>query len=152
MLAMMGPQTSITFASVASFLIGIGLGFLNSPFFVACQDAASWNVRGIAIAFNAFNRMLGAALGTAFLGAAMNWSLARNLPALADPVQILVDPVRRVALGAAELTRVSGAVADALQLAFIVGILIAIAGGAAGWMLPRGLRPTNANRDQPAAA
>ncbi len=152
MLAMMGPETSTTFASVASFLTGIGLGFLNSPFFVACQDAASWNVRGIAIAFNAFNRMMGAALGTAFLGAAMNTSLARSLPAIADPVQYLVDPVRRALFSAAELTHVTGAVADALRLAFIVGIVIAAAGGIAGWALPKGLRPTNAHRDRPDVA
>ena len=65
MLAFIDPARGVPWGSVAAFLVGCGLGFVNSPFMVALQDAAPWNVRGVATASNAFNRMFGAALGTA---------------------------------------------------------------------------------------
>ena len=146
MLAFIDPAKGVAWGSAAAFLVGAGLGFVNSPFMVALQDAAPWNVRGVATASNAFNRMFGAALGTAILGAAMNWSLTRSLPEMADPVLSLVDPDLRNALAPDALAHISGAVADALVLAFVAGIVIALGAWVAGRMLPPGMKPTDAPR------
>lgn len=146
MLAMIDPAKGVAWGSAAAFLVGVGLGFVNSPFMVALQDAAPWNVRGVATASNAFNRIFGAALGTAILGAAMNWSLMRSLPEMGDPVLSLVDPALREALAPDALARISGAVADAVIFAFVTGIVIAAAAFLVGRMLPPGMKPTDTPR------
>ena len=146
MLVFIDTAKGVPWCSAAAFLVGCGLGLVNSPFMVALQDAAPWNVRGVATASNAFNRMFGAAVGTAILGAAMNWSLMRSLPEMADPLLSLVDPTLREALAPEALARISAAVADALILAFTAGVVIALAAFLAGRMLPPGMKPTDGPR------
>jgi EmrB/QacA subfamily drug resistance transporter len=145
-LAMIDPDRGIPWASAASFLIGCGLGLLNSPFMVALQDAAPWQVRGIATASNAFNRMLGAALGTAVLGAALNWRLAGSGAGADDPVQALIDPARRAQLEASLAAALSAEVADALRVTFVVAAVVAVAAACAGYALPRGTKPSSTPR------
>jgi MFS family permease len=146
LLTLMEPVNGMVWACAGATFVGVGLGFLNTPFVVAVQDVAAWNLRGAATASNAFNRMLGASLGTAVFSAVMNASLVRSLPTEDDPIQDLVDPAKRATLDAATLIHVSDAVATAMEYAFAVGVVIAVVALIIGRGLPPGMKPGNVRR------
>jgi EmrB/QacA subfamily drug resistance transporter len=151
LLALFTAERGTAWASGAAFVIGAGMGLLNSSFTVAVQDAAPWQLRGIATAANTFNRMLGAAIGTAVLGAVVNLSLAAALPQVHDPLLSLTDPAQRADLPAAMLATTRGAVAHALTLAFWASVAIAVAALTVAATMPRGMKPGETRRgpDQP---
>jgi EmrB/QacA subfamily drug resistance transporter len=130
--------------NVAAFLIGAGLGFCNSTFMVAVQSAAVQSLRGIATASTVFARMVGSALGTALLGAVLNFGLAAPVPNGADPVQTLMDAAARAAMPPDVLARLVAAVDAALHHVFWTGAVIAALACAAATLIPAGLRPGHA--------
>ena len=66
-------------AGVGSFIIGIGLGLVNTTTLVAIQASVSWSQRGVATATNMLMRILGQAIGAALFGGVLNWRMARFL-------------------------------------------------------------------------
>lgn len=125
--------------TVAAFIVGAGLGFMNSSLHISMQEAATAH-RGIATATVAFMRMAGGTFGAAALGAVLNLSVALKLPDVEDPVQIVMDPALREKLSAPELTRISTAVGDSLGNVFWVTVGIAVISAALVWMVPH-IRP-----------
>ncbi len=121
--------------AAAAFLIGAGLGIMNSAQHISMQEAAA-GLRGIATATQSFMRMVGGTFGTAILGAVLNLSLAWKLPLIHDPVQAVMDPVLREALPAAEVQRLTVAIADSLANVFWVTLAIALIAAAAVWLVP----------------
>jgi EmrB/QacA subfamily drug resistance transporter len=69
-------STGALAAGVGSFIIGIGLGLVNTTTLVAIQASVSWSQRGVATATNMLMRILGQALGAAMFGGLLNWRLA----------------------------------------------------------------------------
>ncbi len=132
----LAPESGPIRAGVGSFLIGAGMGLSNTTFVVSAQNAAGWQLRGIATSSTMFMRMIGSALGTALLGAVLNLSLAARLPGLGDPVQSLMDPLRRDGFAAAALADVTGAVAEALHLVYWATLVLAILALALAWVTP----------------
>jgi EmrB/QacA subfamily drug resistance transporter len=138
-------------AGIAAGLVGFGMGMCNTTFIVAVQNAARFEVRGIATASTVFTRFLGAALGSAVLGAVLNLNLARLLPGSGDPIQSLIDPQRRAALDAGEVERLIAGVAGALHGVYAAAVALALLALAIAWLTPAGLRahspdPLIANR------
>jgi MFS family permease len=74
----LGPGSSPWFAGMGSFVMGLGMGFLNTASVVMVQESVGWSERGAATASNVFARNLGSALGAAVLGGVLNISLARQ--------------------------------------------------------------------------
>jgi MFS family permease len=74
----LGPGSSPWFAGIGSFVMGLGMGFLNTASVVMVQESVGWSERGAATASNVFARNLGSALGAAVLGGVLNLSLARQ--------------------------------------------------------------------------
>lgn len=66
-------------AGIGSFVLGVGLGFLNTTFIVAIQTSVSWTQRGVATASNMLMRILGSALGAALFGGVLNWMMSNYL-------------------------------------------------------------------------
>jgi EmrB/QacA subfamily drug resistance transporter len=66
-------------AGVGSFVVGIGLGLVNTTTLVAIQASVSWRQRGVATAMNMLMRILGQALGAALFGGVLNWQMTRWL-------------------------------------------------------------------------
>lgn len=66
-------------AGIGSFIIGIGMGLVNSTSLVAIQSSVPWNQRGVATASNMLMRILGNALGAALFGGVLNYQMARYL-------------------------------------------------------------------------
>ena len=78
LVALLGESTSIWFAALASFVVGVGLGLSASPALVAAQSVVTWERRGVVTGANMFSRSLGSAAGAAVFGAIANASLAAS--------------------------------------------------------------------------
>jgi EmrB/QacA subfamily drug resistance transporter len=75
---LLGENSPVISAAVASFVIGLGLGLSTSPTVVAAQSVVGWEQRGVVTATNMFSRSLGSAVGAAVFGAIANATLAER--------------------------------------------------------------------------
>lgn len=78
MIALLAPYGPVP-AGIGSFVLGVGMGLVNSTSLVAIQSTVPWNQRGVATASNMLMRILGSALGAAFFGGVLNYQMARYL-------------------------------------------------------------------------
>lgn len=69
------------YAAGASFLMGVGLGFLSTPLIVGVQSVVDWSRRGVVTGASMFTRMLGQAVGAAVFGSIANAVLHERLAA-----------------------------------------------------------------------
>jgi EmrB/QacA subfamily drug resistance transporter len=74
-LALMPPGSGPAWVAIGSFIIGFGMGLLNTTFIILIQGSVAWTQRGSATASSIFSRMLGSTFGAAALGAVLNTSL-----------------------------------------------------------------------------
>lgn len=73
------PSRGPVWASIGSFIIGLGMGLTSAPFMIMIQNSVEWQMRGVATASNMFMRMLGSSVGAALLGGVLNTKLATFL-------------------------------------------------------------------------
>jgi hypothetical protein len=64
---------------LATFLVGIGLGFMSTPYLLAVQNAVPQSQRGVATSSVQFFRTIGGAIAVAALGAVINAHLAAHM-------------------------------------------------------------------------
>jgi MFS family permease len=127
--------------ALGSFVIGFGMGLLNTTFVILIQGSVAWEQRGSATAANVFARMLGSTLGAAILGSVLNAVLHQRLGE-GQGAAGGIDSIRRVfvgvdALGAAESAALTGALADGLARVFTVLALFGLLALAAAWLVPQ---------------
>lgn len=140
MLVALDPARGPVWAFASGSLIGFGIGFCNTTFLVAAQNAVPWQQRGAATSGNLFMRQFGASLGAALLGGVINWALARRLPEGHDAIDQLMDPVQRAAMAPAALTRLSDAIAASLTTVYIAVAAMAVITLALCFLVPAGQR------------
>jgi MFS family permease len=140
-LLLLTPGSGLWWARVSAFMIGAGMGLCNTTFIVSVQNSVDASVRGIATASTLFTRMLGSALGTAILGATLNVNLQNRLPALHDPVQMLMDKLQRQQLSAERLNHIIEQVSASLHWVFVLAAVMSFFAIAAALLLPVGHRP-----------
>ena len=73
-----GAGSGIWRVAVASFVLGIGLGFSSVSTVVAVQSVVGWGQRGVVTGSNMFIRTLGSAVGIAVFGSIANGRLAHR--------------------------------------------------------------------------
>jgi MFS family permease len=78
-----GAGSGVWRVAVASFVLGVGLGFASVSTVVAVQSVVGWGRRGVVTGSNMFIRTLGSAVGIAVFGSIANGRLAhrRHTPA-----------------------------------------------------------------------
>lgn len=78
-----GATSGVWRVAVASFVLGIGMGFASVATVVAVQSVVGWGRRGVVTGSNMFIRTLGSAVGIAVFGSIANGRLAhrRHTPA-----------------------------------------------------------------------
>ncbi|MDU4094646.1 MAG: MDR family MFS transporter [Pantoea sp.] len=130
-------NSSLLQAGFAAFVIGTGMGMTSTTFLVSVQNSADFAIRGICTASIMFSRMLGSALGTAIMGAVLNYNLLLRLPDAHDPVQQLMSPERRQALDGGTLQQMTLQIAASLHWVFIVSLVIAVGSLFIAWTMPR---------------
>lgn len=127
---------------VGSFVIGFGMGLLNTTFTIMIQGSVAWEQRGSATASNIFSRMLGSTIGAAILGAVLNAALHERLGASNGAAEG-IEGIRRVfadgihALSAAEGAALTTALASGLARVFVVLAVFGALGLVAAWLVPR---------------
>jgi predicted MFS family arabinose efflux permease len=138
------PGSSIWWAIAGATIIGLGFGAVNLIFVVTTQAAVGWEQRGAATSSNQFMRQLGAAIGTAALGAVFNLGLYARIPDAIDVVTRMMDPVTRSTLAPADVQRYAAAIAASLHGIYVIlsilGVIVLVLASA----LPANLRPTEA--------
>ena len=75
LLLLLRADSSIMQAGLTAFVIGTGMGMTSTTFLVSVQNHAHYEIRGICTASIMFSRMLGSAIGTALMGAVLNYNL-----------------------------------------------------------------------------
>lgn len=140
MLVALSPDRGPSWAFASGALIGFGIGFSNTTFLVAAQNAVPWNQRGAATSGNIFMRQFGAAFGAAVLGGVSNWSLAQRVPEGRDAIDKLMDPSLRSSIPPADLTRLTDAIAASLTNVYIVVVIFALVALVLASLVPAGER------------
>ncbi len=126
MLVLLRPEHGPLWASVGSFVIGIGMGLCNTVFIVSIQASVPWRQRGAATSSSMFLRFVGQAVGAAGCGAVLNFTMLRIDPDAARAVDRLLDVVARVALPPAEIARLTDIVARSLHNAYWLTLILAL--------------------------
>jgi EmrB/QacA subfamily drug resistance transporter len=73
-----GAGSGVWRVAVASFVLGVGLGFASVATVVAVQSVVGWGRRGVVTGSNMFIRTLGSAVGIAVFGSIANGRLAHR--------------------------------------------------------------------------
>jgi len=89
-----------------------------------------------------FMRIVGNSVGAAVFGAILNFGINRRIPEAGDAVNRLQEPAARHGLGAAEIDRLSEAVAGSLHVIYVVAGLVAVVSLLLALALPARLSPT----------
>jgi EmrB/QacA subfamily drug resistance transporter len=126
--------------AAACALVGVGLGLHSLVFNVAVQSSVAQHDRGRATSLFFFCRLIGQAVGAAAFGGVLNAGLAAAGPASHDAVRDLVEPAHRIALPAAELARLTEALAHALHNVFTLAAGIAVVALLIVLLVPRKAR------------
>lgn len=91
-------------AACASFVMGVGLGLVNTAIIVGVQSMVDWGRRGVVTGANVFARMIGSAIGAAVFGGISNSTLSawlRDAPrALQGQVPDSLNAASRLIAGA----------------------------------------------------
>jgi hypothetical protein len=139
-LAAMDDTAGIAWVSIGAVTVGVGMGLCNTTFVLACQSEVGWGDRGGVVSTNIFMRMIGMAVGAGIGGALVNFGLSRLSPGAMESVRLLLDPVARANIDAAQIKEVSAAIGLALRYVYIAGAVFAVGALACAVSLPRTLR------------
>ncbi|HUH08903.1 MAG TPA: MDR family MFS transporter [Egibacteraceae bacterium] len=63
---------ALGYAVLASAVVGLGMGFMNTTIMVAVQSGVEWQRRGVATGLVQFSRTIGGAVGVGLLGAVLS--------------------------------------------------------------------------------
>ena len=63
---------SVAWVAAAAFVIGMGMGQLQTPLLIVMQNVVDWRQRGATTALNQFSRTIGGAVGVSLLGAVLS--------------------------------------------------------------------------------
>jgi len=146
MLVALDPERGPSWAFASGALIGFGIGFSNTTFLVAAQNAVPTRQRGAATSGNLFMRQFGASFGAAVLGGVINWSLVHHLAEGRDAIDQLMDPALRAAMPQAQLARLSSAIADSLTTVYGVVVIFALLALGLAFLVPAGERTPQQER------
>jgi EmrB/QacA subfamily drug resistance transporter len=130
--------------TIAMAVIGLGNGFIATPFLVAVQNAVPWNRRGVATSTNQFFRTIGGSISVAALGAVLNAHLRDALGAGAN-ANTLLDSKARSAMDPGTLGRTVTAMAEGLHTIFVICLVGALIAVIIAWMFPGGHASTHAH-------
>ena len=145
LLSRLDAETSRLYATVAMFVMGLGLGLVMQVLVLAVQNAVDYAELGVATSGATLFRSMGGSLGTAVLGAIFTNRLANEL-AGSPAAQVgsgSIDPGSVERLPAAIRDGYTGAFTDALSTVFLVAAAIVLVAFLLSWLIEeRPLRQT----------
>jgi MFS family permease len=137
LLAGVGPASTRLQLSLVMGVIGVGLGFMATPYLVAVQNAVPWSRRGVATSATQFFRTIGGAIAVAIFGAMLNAALGPVIRPGMDANSAL-EPARRARLDPAQLRALVGGLDQGLHRIFVGFVVVAALGLVISLYFPRG--------------
>jgi len=119
----------------AMFFVGLGMGFMATPYLLAVQNAVPKRRRGVATSSVQFFRTIGGAIAVAVLGTVLNAHLAGRTTA--DP-NVALSPDRRAELPAETLRTLVAALDGGLHSVYVIMAAMAAVGLGVALLFPRG--------------
>jgi EmrB/QacA subfamily drug resistance transporter len=119
-------------------LMGIGMGFSIPPFLIAVQTSVERRYLGTATSTMQFSRSIGGTLGVSVMGAALSTRLVSNLAASGldlERVTRLLNPLPGDEALLTDAVRI--AVADAINIVFVIAFIAAFLGLISTLFTPR---------------
>ncbi|HEU5209921.1 MAG TPA: MDR family MFS transporter [Longimicrobiales bacterium] len=144
LLAFVDAGSSPVMLGMAIGFIGLGLGFMSTPFMVSVQTAVPWERRGVATSSQQFFRTIGGAISVAALGALLNANLAGS--GFAESAQHVLEPGARARLDAGAVAGASAALANGLHWIYVVLAGVALMSLLIALRFPRGRAESLAHR------
>ena len=126
MLTLLSPSDGPIWAAVASFVMGIGMGFANTVFIVAIQASVPWRQRGAATSSNMFLRFVGQAAGAAGCGAVLNATMIGMDPSAPRAVDKLMDAASRAAMPADLVSHLTDVMAASLHNVYLLALVFSL--------------------------
>ncbi len=128
----------------AMFIVGLGLGFMATPYLLAVQNAVPRRRRGVATSSVQFFRTIGGAVAVAVLGTVLNAHLASRTGV--DPNAIL-SPTQRTELPAETLRGLVSALDGGLHSVYLIMAGMAVVGLVVALFFPAGSAEAHAHAE-----
>jgi len=122
---------------MAMFFVGIGLGFMSTPYLLAVQNAVPHRQRGVATSSVQFFRTIGGAIAVAALGAVLNTHLTAHLSSDVN-VNVALDPNARMRMPSETLRSFVDALDGGLTTVYLVMAGTAVVGIVVALIFPKG--------------
>lgn len=122
---------------LAMFFLGLGLGFLSTPYLLAVQNAVPRHRRGVATSSVQFFRTIGGSVAVAALGALLNARLAGRLAGDLN-LNLVLDPEGRAQIAPETLANLVSTLDGGLSSIYLVMAGLAALGLAVGFLFPPG--------------
>jgi EmrB/QacA subfamily drug resistance transporter len=122
---LMSSSSDLWPLACGAVMVGLGMGFCNTTFIVACQADVGWENRGGAVSSNIFLRTIGMAIGAGVGGAVINLAIARAAPDARDAMSQLLTPVTRAQLDPQATAHLVDAIARALHDVYVTAAFVA---------------------------
>lgn len=132
----------------AMFMLGLGMGFVSTPFLLAVQNAVPWHRRGVGTSSVQFFRTIGGAIAVAALGAILNAHLARTLGTGLDP-DVALNPNLRANVDPEALRILVQALDRGLGSIYLVMAGLAVLAVGVGIFFPGGSARDHAYEEAP---
>jgi EmrB/QacA subfamily drug resistance transporter len=137
MLSGASPESGRAAVMLAMFIVGIGLGFMSTPYLLSVQNAVPRSQRGIATSSVQFFRTIGGAIAVAALGAVLNAHLAEHLSSDVN-VNVALNPDERMQMPAEVLNSFVYALDGGLTTVYLVMAGMAVIGVVVALLFPKG--------------
>jgi MFS family permease len=116
----------LPYVMLASTVVGLGLGFLNTAIIVTVQASVDWQRRGVATGLVQFSRTIGGAVGVGLLSGILAATVGPRASNILDPIQRADIPPR-------ELADLSSALGGALTSIYLVFVAVAVVAVLVAW-------------------
>jgi MFS family permease len=140
------PESGRGAVMLAMLLVGVGLGFMSTPYLLAVQNAVPWRQRGVATSSIQFFRTIGGAIAVAALGAALNAHLTMRLGSDMD-MNVALDPGSRSQIPAPVLQDLVTTLDGGLKLIYLVMAGMAFLGLFVALRFPKGSAASHAHEE-----
>lgn len=134
-------RLDLAFAMVT---VGLGMGFMATPYLVSVQTAVPWNRRGVATSSTQFFRSIGGAIMVGLLGAILNTHLHRQLGPSAN-ANLALQPAGRSGATAGAIEQARTALDGGLHSIFVVCMWAGVAAVVIGLFFPGGTASEHAH-------
>jgi EmrB/QacA subfamily drug resistance transporter len=140
------PASGRAMVMLAMFLVGMGLGFMSTPYLLAVQNAVPWRQRGVATSSIQFFRTIGGAIAVAALGAALNAHLVLRLGRDID-ANVALDPDLRTQVPTRVLEDLVSALNGGLNYVYLAMAAMAFLGLFVALQFPKGSAESHAHAE-----